>query len=156
MNISFGSENITFSPSDSLRCVVYPPPAGEPPEQRWSHIGPSGYTTQYMTRVNREGRLERLMSWMEEKTTRSLPMQLVRMFARARVQVTSPSCFRPATRQHSCTPYAPRHAPCSTTIVVIYMTPSISSLSIVVATCVTLNPNHQIEVTIVVLLERNV
>jgi len=63
---------------------------GEPPEQRWSHIGPSGYTTQYMTRQNRQGRLERLLHWMELKTNRTLPMQLTRMFARARKQVFFP------------------------------------------------------------------
>jgi hypothetical protein len=74
-------------PSACLCLVFQPSLLGEPPEQRWSHIGPSGYTTQYMTRVNRQGKLERLMQWMEAKTSRNLPMQLARMLARAREQV---------------------------------------------------------------------
>ena len=68
---------------------------GEPPEQRWSHIGPSGYTTQYMTRVNRQGRLERLFHWIESNLNKTLPMQLARMYARAREEVLSPLLSAP-------------------------------------------------------------
>lgn len=61
---------------------------GEPPEQLWSVIGEHGKTTQYMSRTNRLGRLERVLQSYSEQQGTKLAALLVRMLLRARLAAT--------------------------------------------------------------------
>ena len=58
-------------------------PPGEPPEQKWSIIGQLGATTQYMDPVNRRGRMERMVNWMEQESDVKHASLLLRFAARA-------------------------------------------------------------------------
>ena len=57
-------------------------PPGEPPEQKWSVIGQLGAATQYMTPMNRQGRLERMFHWMEQESDCKHSTLLMRFAAR--------------------------------------------------------------------------
>ena len=62
-------------------------PPGEPPEIIWSKLGELGKTIQYMSRVNRQGVIERKLAVLHNIAVDSLPALLMRMGARAVEQV---------------------------------------------------------------------
>ena len=62
-------------------------PPGEPPEIKWSIISQLGSTTQYMDPVNRRGRMESMVHWMEQESDAKHPSLLMRFGARAHAAV---------------------------------------------------------------------
>lgn len=64
---------------------------GEPNEIFNAYVGPCGGTTQYMSPVHRQARLERVFLHYTDQKIASLPQQLMDMAARAQVQLSTAS-----------------------------------------------------------------
>jgi len=69
--------------NEAARFVGAGRPPGEPPEIFWAILGLLGPATQYMDPVNRRGRIERQVQWMEQESDVKHAPLLMRFEARA-------------------------------------------------------------------------